>query len=98
MFKWYQLAKVCYAYLSDVRSGIHAHNETSAFARSRWFTRGWTLQELIAPKQLHFFANDWNVIGDKISLSFELQMITGIDEEVLKTGDLSRSSIAREMS
>jgi len=58
MFNWYQKAKVCYAYLADVPSMSEqvATSRDSAFRSSRWFTRGWTLQELIAPAYLDFYS------------------------------------------
>jgi hypothetical protein len=61
MYRWYQEAKVCYAYLSDVQS-------KSEISNSRWFTRGWTLQELIAPSEVIFFDKEWKVLGTKTSL------------------------------
>ena len=59
MFRWYQNAARCYVYLSDVsirsRDGQSVHLDwESAFRNSRWFTRGWTLQELLAPKIVEF--------------------------------------------
>ncbi|KAK1242942.1 hypothetical protein MKX08_005754 [Trichoderma sp. CBMAI-0020] len=55
MFRWYQQATVCYAFLSDVPSNENPQNEGSKFQKSRWFRRGWTLQELVAPKILRFY-------------------------------------------
>ena len=52
-------------------------------SQSRWFTRGWTLQELIAPAQVQFYDKSWNSIGMKDNLSQELSLITGIGQEVL---------------
>lgn len=52
MFRWYSDSDICYAYISDV---ITADVESVRFGNSRWFTRGWTLQELIAPKNVVFF-------------------------------------------
>src|SRR6266487_1057988 len=52
MYQWYQKAEICYAYLADVPADTNLQSEHSAFAKSRWFTRGWTLQELIAPSRL----------------------------------------------
>lgn len=64
MFRWYRGAEVCYAYLHDVGpSSAGTEAIMSAFAQSEWFRRGWTLQELIAPCQVVFLTNDWNVIG-----------------------------------
>ncbi|KAI1152223.1 hypothetical protein F4825DRAFT_327318 [Nemania diffusa] len=91
MFRWYQKATVCYAYLADV------HDEHE-FASSRWFRRGWTLQELIAPKILQFFSHDWTLLGSRLDRQESLWAITGIDEHVLSTGDCSRVSIAQRMA
>ncbi len=68
MFAWYSRASVCYAYLSDVRSDEDPTHAGSSFRRSRWFTRGWTLQELIAPAEVVFLAADWTEIGTKHTL------------------------------
>ncbi|KAI0805460.1 HET-domain-containing protein [Xylaria sp. FL0064] len=62
MFRWYGEADVCYVYLVDVLPGENPHEPRSAFFNSRWFTRGWTLQELIAPHNLNFFYSTWTVI------------------------------------
>ncbi|KAI0875251.1 HET-domain-containing protein [Hypoxylon argillaceum] len=59
MFKWYAGALVCYVYLADVLVGEDITSPGSAFRNSRWFTRGWTLQELIAPRSLVFFDAKW---------------------------------------
>jgi len=58
MFQWYQKSQVCYAYLADVLSVENLGLKNAAFARSRWFTRGWTLQELIVPSTAKFLAKD----------------------------------------
>ncbi len=58
----------------------------SSLRRSRWFTRGWTLQELIAPKAVHFYARDRSFLGHKDRLNKFMRIIsevTGIDIEVL---------------
>jgi hypothetical protein len=67
MWKWYWKSEVCYAYLADVPSEgfISGTTDYSELSRSRWFTRGWTLQELIAPHNLLFLGQDWRVIGIK---------------------------------
>ncbi len=50
MFRWYEESQVCYAYLSDVRNASEDPSQRdSDFSTSKWFTRGWTLQELLAP-------------------------------------------------
>lgn len=98
MFNWYERAGVCYAYLVDV-SDVDCEGPISEFARSRWFKRGWTLQELIAPANLIFMSRDWIEIGTKSSLRVLLAEITGIDEGIL-AGQLGpdTASVAQRMS
>jgi hypothetical protein len=81
MFRWYQDASICYAYLSDASSG-----DDSSISSSRWFTRGWCLQELIAPDHVHFYDAAWAYIGSRISLASKIQEITGVDESILTRG------------
>ncbi|KAI6142515.1 heterokaryon incompatibility protein-domain-containing protein [Pisolithus tinctorius] len=78
MYRWYQNAQVCYAYLNDVEELSHGWPE--------WFVRGWTLQELIAPKQVEFFNKHWKPIGTKQCLALTLEDITKIPREVLRDG------------
>jgi len=54
-----------------------------SFHRSRWFQRGWTLQELIAPRLVVFYDAEWSEIGTKSSMALELRRITGVRREVL---------------
>jgi hypothetical protein len=90
MYAWYQKAVVCYAYLSDVSlDNIH---------EARWFKRGWTLQELIAPSNIKFFSKDWDCIGTKSSLQAKLSAITGINESVLAGEDIFELPVAQRMS
>jgi len=99
MFRWYHKAIYCYAYLADVPDGTDVHTETSAFATSRWFTRGWTLQELLAPTDLMFFSTDGLYLGSKRELGKEISEITTIGEEYLHgEAPLSQASIAKRMS
>jgi hypothetical protein len=71
----------------------------SFLAKSRWFKRGWTLQELIAPKAVYFYDSSWNKIGEKRQLEEEITEITGIDSDVLYDHTLLYTkSIARRMS
>ncbi|KAH8664390.1 heterokaryon incompatibility protein-domain-containing protein [Xylariales sp. PMI_506] len=81
MFTWYLQARVCYAFLSDVSTAVRTQirNPNSDFRCSRWFTRGWTLQELLAPSEVHFFNSDWRLIGTRRSLSNVIMEITGIE-------------------
>jgi hypothetical protein len=66
MFKWYEYAKLCLAYLGDVPAGCPPETKGSAFRKCRWFKRGWTLQELLAPHTVIFFDKSWGKIASKI--------------------------------
>lgn len=90
MFKWYQNAAICYVYLCDL--------PRLKFEESRWFTRGWTLQELIAPQKLCFYDMNWNLVGTKDGLLNTIQDITAIETTALGGGDLRFFSIAKKMS
>ncbi len=68
MFRWYQDAEVCYAYLSDVVESPTDLIKEIGFRKSKWFTRGWTLQELLAPDELVFLDRLRQEIGSKESL------------------------------
>jgi hypothetical protein len=103
MFRWYRNAEYCYAYLADVPdldvTGAHLEQPASAFHSSRWFTRGWTLQELLAPADFMFFSSGGREIGTKLELSEDISSITSIDKEYLtRTQPLSQASIAKRMS
>lgn len=85
MFRWYQNAARCYVYLSDVSAYNHEKEGQQfelawepAFRASKWFTRGWTLQELLAPVSVEFFTKDGRWLGDKRSLEQQIHEITGI--------------------
>lgn len=102
MYIWYKNSAVCFVYLRDVppEAGRLTSDPDSAFARSEWFTRGWTLQELLAPRTLVFLANDWSAIGTKDSLASIIASITKVDADALRNPDivLRRFSIAQRMS
>jgi hypothetical protein len=69
MFRWYREAGRCYVYLSDVQVTDTENNDwQDEFSKSKWFTRGWTLQELLAPETVEFFSSDGIRLGDKTSL------------------------------
>ncbi|KAG9313512.1 hypothetical protein JVU11DRAFT_5838 [Chiua virens] len=76
MHKWYQQSDVCYAYLHNV-------SDLSEFTKSDWFTRGWPLQELIAPKKVNFFTKDWRFLGTQEDLMAPISGITGISHTIL---------------
>ena len=105
MFRWYQNATKCYVYLSDV-SKIPATEDDeplrsawkSDFRKSKWFTRGWTLQELLAPSSVEFFAWDGQRLGDKKSLEPLLSEITGVAINALRGSPLSDFTIEERMS
>lgn len=101
MFYWYRDAEVCHAYLFDVDDD-DPRVPSSSFRRSRWHTRGWTLQELIAPRYVTFLSRTWHTIGTKVSLANLLADITGIDLDVLLQRFPEclhvRTSAARRMS
>jgi hypothetical protein len=100
MFEWYRRSEVCYAYLEDVPPSdlVASGMPLSAFAASRWFRRGWTLQELLAPSHVRFFNNHWEEIGDRGNLSSVLEDVTGIEKDVLSGGTFSSISVGRRMS
>lgn len=98
MFEWYRNARVCFVYLEDVTKDSLAeagsdggdpptsHFQPSIMAQfhgSRWFTRGWTLQELIAPFSLIFFSREWAWLGTKADFVSEIASMTGIDSKYL---------------
>ncbi|KAI0629459.1 heterokaryon incompatibility protein-domain-containing protein [Trametes polyzona] len=98
MYNWYARAQVCYAFLYDVPPSRDLAGRDSAFRKSKWFTRGWTLQELIAPRCLLFVAQDWSVIGTKASMAPLLEDITGVGADVLTfRRDVGDVSVARRM-
>lgn len=97
MFQWYRNSTKCYVYLTDVSSDDFA-KKNGRFENSRWFTRGWTLQELVAPKTVEFFSSDKKRIGDKNSMVRELHSITEIAPDALHGAPLSRFSVEERMA
>lgn len=96
MFEWYRRATICIVYLSD----LHLDDPNYQLLKAcRWFTRGWTLQELIAPEQVEFYNANWTIIGSKLQLKDHLQRITGVNEKVLQDSTLLASiSVSTKMS
>ena len=99
MFQWYRNAAKCYVFLTDVSKHRRVWYDTETqFRKSRWFTRGWTLQELIASLSIDFFSGEWERLGDKQSLENELHEITGIAIRALRGTPLTELSISERMS
>jgi hypothetical protein len=101
MFRWYRESTRCYVYLSDVLRTAANTNDVaweSAFRKSRWFTRGWTLQELIAPKSVEFFSKEGELLGDKSTLERNVCEITGIPARAVRGSPFPDFSIAERMS
>ena len=79
MYKWYEMSEVCYVYLADYSLESADERPAVAFGDCRWFTRGWTLQELLAPKSVVFYDREWVEIGSKSYLESCLIEICGIE-------------------
>ncbi|KAK0609562.1 heterokaryon incompatibility protein-domain-containing protein [Bombardia bombarda] len=111
MFKWYEASEVCLVYFADVIAGEDHKLPESKFRKSRWFTRGWTLQELLAPMKLLLFDKDWIPFG-QVGISWKvpefrvpyferiISSITGIPDTTFGESHLDggNSSIAQKMS
>jgi len=93
MFRWYRNAEICYVFLADLPSG------STYIGSCRWFTRGWTLQELLAPDRLEFYDMAWRYLGNKFDFIDEISTTTEIPEGVLRGGlSLLDCSVAMRMS
>ncbi|KAI0385435.1 heterokaryon incompatibility protein-domain-containing protein [Hypomontagnella monticulosa] len=97
MYRWYEDSAVCFAYLSDMptQSNISERHPDDVlrqleanFRASRWFTRGWTLQELVAPEQVEFYDTEWNLVGTKIELQDLIEDFTKIPSHIIKKSQL----------
>ena len=101
MFRWYHNSTKCYVYLSDISRPAFDVNDFNrcelAFRNSRWFTRGWTLQELLAPASVEFFSKDWEQLGNKKSLEQFIHEITGIPIRALQGSALSYFSVSERL-
>jgi hypothetical protein len=116
MFRWYRDAAICYAFLSDVNIRAGDLDSTTlgnekpatlsvkaslAIRSSRWFMRGWTLQELVAPTIMQFYSRDWTILGlknDSAGFRDLISDITRIPIAVLDgTRPLSSLGIAERM-
>lgn len=106
MFRWYENARLCIAFLSDWDAAADTL-DSKVFRSSRWFTRGWTLQELIAPPEVIFYDRHWEKQFTRDSLKDLIHDITGIPKSILEAatdGDrqcrqrLDEISVAQRMS
>lgn len=100
MFRWYRNATKCYVYLQDIAiAGSERKDQQSdpawhsAFRAHRWFTRGWTLQELLAPASVDFFTEKGQRLGDKLSLAQQIREITGIPINALHDNRLDQFDV-----
>ncbi|VUC26757.1 unnamed protein product [Clonostachys rosea] len=104
MYKWYEGSTICFVYLWDVYNRLDDTSlsqwpvRTSDIRRSRWFTRGWTLQELIAPRYIEFYTFDWVEVGTKRSLERQISERTGIPAQVLRGESPLSHNVAERMS
>lgn len=102
MFQWYGDAQICLTYLYDVRKDRDVSRRFKIAGSSKdsvWFSRGWTLQELLAPREIRFYDMDWSYLTTRSGSLNEIQAITGIDTEYLCGGNaFRRACIATKMS
>jgi hypothetical protein len=104
MFRWYRNASRCYVFLSDVSTRkqkasdqTFEHTWELSFRESRWFTRGWTLQELLAPASVEFFSFEGKRLGDKSSLQKQICKATNIPPSAVQGESLSQFHIDERM-
>ena len=96
MYAWYRNSAICYVYLHDLQDGGDLESQ---LPECKYFTRGWTLQELVAPQRMMFFDAKWKPRGTKIELRGLLSRITNISEHVLEDGrNVHKECVARRMS
>ena len=103
MFSWYRKSSVCYAYLTDVdvdeSTAIESEPVRRQIQESQWFTRGWTLQELLAPRKLLFFSKQGTNLGSKEENKCLVSEITGIHQRYLERWETIRTaSVSERMS
>ncbi|KAG2362389.1 hypothetical protein BDR07DRAFT_1333300 [Suillus spraguei] len=96
MFSWYKESAITIVYLADV-------SDISQLKDSQWFKRGWTLQELLAPRFIRFYKQDWQPLIDscknhKVELLTILHDITRVDIEVLKAFQPGVDNVKKRLS
>lgn len=97
MFQWYKKSTACYVLLTDLPPNVPAKN---TLASCRWFSRGWTLQEMLAPKDTHFYDLNWTYRGSMLEdFSLVVSKITKVPLALLlKQRNLGDYSVAERMS
>ncbi|KAK3381678.1 heterokaryon incompatibility protein-domain-containing protein [Podospora didyma] len=100
MFNWYRKSQACYVFLADFDLDVDAEESVaSRIAKCRWFTRGWCLQELIAPTHLRFYDCKWRCFGTKESLRKYISEISGVAQDILNdSSHLHTVPVAKRMS
>ena len=99
MFAWYKGLAVCFAYLADLSFSEDGSLCIDNLERCRWFSRAWTLQELVVPPKVEFYDRAWRFRGDTQLLQSQLSYITKIDAAIFEDSDLlTTSPVARRMS
>lgn len=98
MYQYYRRADDCIAYLSDVADRVDSPGFEPSFQKSVWFTRCWTLQELLAPRYMTFYNSSWERLDTKEGLLASISDITTIDKSALEGLSLANFSIAQRMS
>ncbi|XXH02316.1 hypothetical protein Hte_008689 [Hypoxylon texense] len=101
MYQWYKESDTCYAYLSDVDYQFRDVGIPEEIQVSRWFTRAWTLQELIAPRKFIFYDRQWREIGHRSQEDIATAVCdaTRIPREVIQGVEtLDPYSVAQKMS
>ena len=96
MFNWYAGSDVCFVHLADVNATLSDNDIHDQVQHSKWFLRGWTLQELLAPRKLMFFNRNWCAIGDHRTLAQDIHIATKISGEHM--ANFSTASVATKMS
>ncbi|KAF1838200.1 HET-domain-containing protein [Decorospora gaudefroyi] len=97
MWRYYAESNVCYVYLADVPDSEAGWGPI--FAKSVWFTRGWTLQELLAPVYVEFYAENWDALGTKFERYKQIATITSIDPDaIVRVQALDLFSTAERLS
>jgi hypothetical protein len=86
MFAWYRHSEICLTYLSDLLHSMGPDFDENFFAKSKWFTRGWTLQELLSSIHIEFYDNIWTLIGTKQDLLHIISRVTGIQVRYITGG------------